>query len=71
MDYIHLQSKYFSAFIDKDRYTGVKDYVTANRKDKSWGDNLEIQAMAELYDIPVEIYEYSVNPVKTFNNNAM
>ena len=70
MDYIHLQSKYFSAFIDKDRYTDVKSYITANRKDKSWGDNLEVQAMAELYDIPVEIYEYSTSPVKTFNNNA-
>ena len=67
MDYVHLQSKYFGAFIDSDRYRTVKDYVVDNRKDKVWGDNIEIQAMAELYDIPVEIYEYSLEPARVFN----
>lgn len=42
MDYIHLQGKYFTAFIDKDRYSDIKDYIVKNRKDKCWGDNLEI-----------------------------
>lgn len=46
------------AFIDSDRYNNIRDYIVENRRDKVWGDNLEIQAMAELYDIPVEIYEY-------------
>jgi len=58
MDYIHLNGKYFAAFIDSDRYRSVSDYVKEHRKDKVWGDNLEIQAVAELYDLPVEIYEY-------------
>ena len=58
MDYVHLQGKYFMAFVDSDRYNNIRDYVVDNRRDKVWGDNLEIQAMAELYDMPVEIYEY-------------
>ena len=62
MDYVHLQGKYFIAFIDSDRYQNIRDYVADNRRDKVWGDNVEIQAMAELYDIPVEIYEYQIQP---------
>ena len=67
MDYVHLQSKYFGAFIDGDRYSTVKEYVIDNRKDKVWGDNVEIQAMAELYDLPIEIYEYGLDPARVFN----
>jgi len=27
--------------------------------DGEWGDNVEIQAMSEIYDRPIEIYAYS------------
>ena len=70
MDYVHLNGKYFIEFVDTDRYNGIRDYVEQNRRDKVWGDNLEIQAMAELYDIPVEIYEYKVQPERVFNEQA-
>jgi len=58
MDYVHLQGKYFMAFVDTDRHNSIRDYIVEQRRDKVWGDNLEIQAMAELYDMPVEIFEY-------------
>ena len=44
-----MKGKYFIGFIDKDRYPTIRDYVKENKRDKVWGDNLEIQAIAELY----------------------
>ena len=70
MDYVHLNGKYFLAFVDTDRYAGITEYVQQNRQDKVWGDNLEIQAMAELYDMPVEIYEYNMQPERVFNQQG-
>ena len=67
MEYIHLQGKYFMGFIDKERYGTIREYVTENKRDKVWGDNIEIQAMAELYALPVEIYEYGTTPARVFN----
>ena len=29
------------------------------QRDGEWGDNVEIQAMSEIYDRPIEIYAYS------------
>ncbi len=34
-----------------------------------WGDDIEIQAISELYDRPIEIYAYSIEPLKTFHEN--
>ena len=62
-----MQGKYFMGFIDKDKYSTIQEYITENKRDKVWGDNIEIQAMAELYALPVEIYEYSMIPSRVFN----
>ena len=70
MDYVYLHSKYFKDFIDNDRYHTMKEYVDDNRKDKVWGDNIEIQAIAELYDIRIEIYEYTLEPTKVINYDS-
>jgi len=40
------------------------------RKDKIWGDNIEIQAMSELYGSPVELYEYDIQPSRTFGGGG-
>ena len=42
MDYVHLQGKYFMEYVDTDKYSSIKQYVVENRKDKVWGDNIEI-----------------------------
>ena len=44
-------------------------YVAEMRKDKVWGDNIEIQAVAELYALPMEIYEYDIQPARVFNSS--
>ena len=65
-----MQGKYFMGFIDKERYGSIREYVTENKRDKVWGDNIEIQAMAELYSLPVEIYEYNTIPARVFNRGS-
>ena len=35
-----------------------------------WGDDLEIQAMSEIYKCPVEIFAYSDKPMKTFHESV-
>ena len=42
MEYIHLQGKYFMTFIDNSRYGTINEYITENKRDKVWGDNIEI-----------------------------
>lgn len=34
-----------------------------------WGDDIEIQAISELYDRPIEIFAYSIEPLKTFHEH--
>jgi OTU domain-containing protein 5 len=35
-----------------------------------WGDDIEIQALSELYNRPIEIYSHSIEPLKTFHENV-
>eukprot|EP00330_Aristerostoma_sp_ATCC50986_P011944 CAMPEP_0114591886 /NCGR_PEP_ID=MMETSP0125-20121206/13839_1 /TAXON_ID=485358 ORGANISM="Aristerostoma sp., Strain ATCC 50986" /NCGR_SAMPLE_ID=MMETSP0125 /ASSEMBLY_ACC=CAM_ASM_000245 /LENGTH=121 /DNA_ID=CAMNT_0001790231 /DNA_START=773 /DNA_END=1138 /DNA_ORIENTATION=+ len=46
---------------------GFNDYLERKRKDGCWGDDLEIQAISEIYGTPVEIYAYSNEPMRTFH----
>ena len=32
-----------------------------------WGDDIELQAMSEVYDRPIEIYAYRAEPMRTFH----
>jgi hypothetical protein len=32
-----------------------------------WGDDIEIQALSEIYNRPIEIYSHSIEPLKTFH----
>lgn len=66
MQYISVERDYFKNFID-----GGEDYIDEYIARKSvlgcWGDDIEIQAMTEIYDIPMEIYAYDNRPMKTFH----
>jgi len=44
--------------------------VARMRLDGQWGDNVELQAMSEIYERPIEIYAYSHVPLKTFMTSA-
>lgn len=43
-----------------------KEYLIRKSDPSCHGDNVEIQAMAELYNRPIEVYRYSTDPINTF-----
>jgi len=43
------------------------EYLERKRKDGVWGDDLEIQALSEIYDRSIQIYAYSGEPMRTFH----
>lgn len=67
MDYILSEKQYFKDFIS-DR--SVEDYVSRKRQNAEWGDDIEIQAISEIYNRPVEIYAYSNVPMRTFHETS-
>ncbi len=69
MNYISVEKEYFSQYIvgGMDAFT---DYVSAKRQNGEWGDDLEIEAMSEMYGRPIEIYAYDDKPMRTFHEGV-
>lgn len=65
LSYIEKESYFFEAYIAGD----FAAYVARMRRDGSWGDHVEIQAISELYERPVQVFAYSVDPMKTFHSS--
>ena len=63
MDYIQKEGDYFKGFIEG----ALEAYVNRKKLNGIWGDDVEIQAMSEIYDRPIEIYAYDTKPMKTFH----
>jgi len=67
-DYIEIEKPFFSQFIEG----GLENfdyYVAMKRRDGVWGDDVEIQALSEIYCRNVEIFSHSLEPLKTFHEN--
>ena len=47
---------YFSQFVTED----FELYINRKRSDHSYGNNLEMQAMAEMYNRAIEVHQYSI-----------
>ena len=69
MEYINSERKYFSNYIEGGA-NEMDNYIAGKKLDGAWGDDLEIQAMTEIYDRPVEIYAYDNRPMRTFHEAA-
>ncbi|KAK6588027.1 cysteine protease [Cryptosporidium xiaoi] len=54
MDVVEINKDSYSNFVSE--YLNVESYISEKRKLGVWGDNIEIQAMSELYHIPIYIY---------------
>ena len=50
---------YFSQFITED----FEGYIKRKRADHCFGNNLEMQAMAEMYNRVIELYQYGPGTV--------
>ena len=44
-----------------------EEYVARKRLDGVWGDDIELQAIAEIYNRSIEIYAYRNEPMRTFH----
>mmetsp|Transcript_25614 Transcript_25614/g.39413 ORF Transcript_25614/g.39413 Transcript_25614/m.39413 type:complete len:179 (+) Transcript_25614:737-1273(+) len=64
MEYIGVEKDYFRSFIEGGK---VDEYIERKSQNGVWGDDIEIQAMSEIYNLAIEIYAYSTKPMKTFH----
>ena len=70
MDYVLACRDYFKDFIDTTVHGSIEGYCEHKKQDKIWGDDLEIEALSEIYGRPVEIYAYSSQPMRTFHEES-
>ncbi|KAJ4817548.1 OTU-like cysteine protease family protein [Rhynchospora pubera] len=65
VDYMERERDHFSQFITE----GFTSYCKRKRRDKVYGNNMEIQAFAEMYNRPIHIYSYSTEPINIFQGS--
>ncbi|XP_050369590.1 OVARIAN TUMOR DOMAIN-containing deubiquitinating enzyme 6 [Argentina anserina] len=65
IDYMERERDHFSQFITE----GFTSYCKRKRRDKVYGNNVEIQALSEMYNRPIHIYSYSIEPINIFHGN--
>lgn len=63
MDYIAANRDFFSQYLTED----VGSYVNRKRKHNVHGNHIEMQAMSEMYNRPVEVFCYRSDPINTFH----
>lgn len=62
MDYIHQEQEHFSQYITQN----FDAYLRRKRRDQTYGNHIEIQAMSEMYNRPIVVYMYSDEPINSF-----
>ena len=68
MDYISIERKFFSQFVEGGE-ASFDEYIAMKRTSGVWGDDIELQALSEIYNRPIEIFLNSNKPLKTFHEN--
>lgn len=63
MDYMLKNADYFSQYISDEDF---EHYINRKRQDQCYGNNIEMQAMAEMYNRPIEVYQYTTDPINIF-----
>ena len=65
MQYIRHEHAFFQDYLTED----IEQYAERNERDGIWGDDVEIQALSEIYARPIEIYATSAKPLRTFHED--
>ncbi|XP_022756001.1 OTU domain-containing protein 5-B-like [Durio zibethinus] len=65
IEYMERERDHFSQFITE----GFTSYCKRKRRDKVYGNNVEIQALSEMYNRPIHIYSYSIEPINIFHGS--
>jgi OTU domain-containing protein 5 len=69
MEYITIERDFFKNFVVGGDFK-FDEYVEKKRQDSCWGDDVEIQALSEMYNRAIEIYAYSSDPMRTFHESG-
>ena len=68
---IEIEEDFFKNFVVQGTsHEKFKEYIGRKKEDGVWGDDVEIQALSEIYNKAVEIYAYSDIPMRTFHEKA-
>ncbi|XP_015784583.1 OTU domain-containing protein 5-B [Tetranychus urticae] len=62
MDYMAKNADYFSQYVTED----FKAYIQRKSLDHAHGNHVEIQALSEMYNRPIEVYHYNTTPINIF-----
>lgn len=66
MDYMEKEREHYSQFVAED----FTEYVRRKKRDKVFGNHLEIQAISEIYNRPIEVYAYGHRePINIFHKH--
>ncbi|MCO5579529.1 hypothetical protein L7F22_033384 [Adiantum nelumboides] len=65
IDYMEKERDHFSQFVTE----SFSAYCKRKRRDRAFGNNLEIQAMAEMYNRPIHIFCYGSEPKNIFQGS--
>ncbi|XP_075521994.1 OVARIAN TUMOR DOMAIN-containing deubiquitinating enzyme 6 [Primulina tabacum] len=65
IDYMVRERDHFSQFLTE----SFTSYCKRKRRDKVYGNNIEIQALSEMYNRPIHIYSYSTEPINIFHGS--
>eukprot|EP01102_Stenamoeba_stenopodia_P022004 TRINITY_DN9018_c0_g1_i1.p1 TRINITY_DN9018_c0_g1~~TRINITY_DN9018_c0_g1_i1.p1 ORF type:complete len:353 (+),score=85.14 TRINITY_DN9018_c0_g1_i1:243-1301(+) len=65
MDYIQAERDHYSQFVTED----FEAYLNRKRRSKCFGNNIEIQAISELYNRPIEVYTDEPTPLNIFHSS--
>lgn len=57
--YIKANAEEFSMYLDTDETEGLDEYLEEMREDGTWGDNLTLQAAAELYNLEIVMFRFT------------
>lgn len=67
MDYIYKNREYFEQFLTED----IHSYVKRKRQNHLHGNHIEIQAVSEMFNRPVELYCYDMTPINIYNSEQL
>jgi OTU domain-containing protein 5 len=68
LDYIDIERKFYANYV-VGGIRRIDDYLEWKRQDGVWGDDIELQAISEIYNRPIELYAYSSKPMRTFHES--
>ena len=58
-EYIRENAERFSMYLDTDETDGLDEYLEEMAADGTWGDNLTLQAAAELYNLNITMFRFT------------